>query len=189
MKILTASLALVLALATQSATRAGSNDLPGQLQAGDHRLVLNGEGVRTKTLLQLYVAGLYLPRPNNNPVEIISADEPMAIRIKITSGFVSQDALVSSLEEGFQKAMNGQTAGLQPRISQFRDCLTDPISKDDTIDLVYVPQRGVIVNKNGKFKGLVAGVDFKQALFGIWLSENPADNRLKQAMLTSKTAR
>ncbi len=189
MRTTTASLALVLAIANLSAAQAGTKDLPGQLQAGEHRLVLNGAGARTKTLLQLYVAGLYLPRPSNNAVAIVSADEPMAIRIKITSGFVSQDNLVTSLEEGFQNATNGQTAGLQPRIDQFRNCLTDAISKGDTIDLVYVPQRGVIVNKNGKFKGLVPGLDFKQALFSIWLSEKPADSRLKQAMLTSQTVR
>ena len=37
-----------------------AGDLPSQIQVGEHRLVLNGEGARTKILLELYVAGLYL---------------------------------------------------------------------------------------------------------------------------------
>lgn len=160
-----------------------------QIQAGEHRLMLNGSGVRTKTLLELYMAGLYLTRPNNNAATIIAADEPMAIRIKITSGFVSQSSLVDSLEDGFQKATGGDTREIRAAIDQFREYFKDAIKKNDVFDMVYVPQYGVIVNKNGKLKGTVPGVKFKQALFSIWLSDKPADNALKQALLTPAKVR
>ena len=58
--------------------------LAAQIQAVEHRLILNGSGVRTKTLFELYVAGLYLTHSENDAATIIAADEPMAIRIKIT---------------------------------------------------------------------------------------------------------
>ena len=51
-------------------------------------------------------------------------------------------------------------------------------------DFIYLPERGVVVNKNGKFKGVVGGIEFKTALFNIWLSDKPADANLKKAMLT-----
>jgi hypothetical protein len=162
-----------------------ATDLPRLLQAGEHRLTLNGSGSRTKTLLQLYEAGLYLTAPSRNPAEIVAANEPMAIRITITSGFVSQENLVSSLTDGFNNSTQGNVAALRPQIDQFRKCFSDQISKGDTFDLVYIPTHGVIVNKNGKLKGVVSGVEFKQALFGIWLSDNPADSSLKQALLSS----
>ncbi len=166
-----------------------AGDLPPQIQAGEHRLFLNGEGARTKALLELYVAGLYLKQPSANAAQIIAADEPMAIRIKITSSFVSQKSLVDSLEEGFRNAMGGDPREIRNQIEEFRDCFKDAIAKGDTFDMVYLPMHGVIVNKNGKLKGAVAGTKFKQALFSIWLSNKPADATLKQALLTTGMVR
>ena len=102
---------------------------------------------------------------------------------------VSQSSLVDSLEEGFQKATGGDTREIRQQIDQFRVFFKDAINTSDVFDMVYVPQYGVIVNKNGKLKGTVAGVKFKQALFSIWLADKPADNALKQALLTPAQVR
>jgi hypothetical protein len=161
-----------------------AGDLPSQIHAGEHRLVLNGEGSRTKTLLELYVAGLYLTQPSNDAKQIIVSETPMAIRIKITSSFVNQKNLVDSLEDGFKNATGGDTREIRSQMDEFRGCFNDGIAKGDTIDLVYLPNQGVIVSKNGKQKGAIVGTKFKQALFGIWLSNKPADASLKQALLT-----
>jgi hypothetical protein len=174
-----------LAVGILNATLATAADLPAQLQAGEHRLVLNGSGVRTKAFMQLYAAGLYLVQPSSSAAQVLAADEPMALRVKITSGFVSQSSLVASLEEGFENATGGKTQPLREQISQFRACFQDDIEKGDTFDMVYIPGHGVIVIKNGKRKGVVPGMEFKQALYGIWLSDKPADGTLKQALLTS----
>lgn len=158
--------------------------LPGYLQVGQQRLVLNGAGVRMKTLLELYTAGLYLTEASRDPAAVIAADEPMALRIKITSGFVTQSNLVESLEEGFKNVLRGDTRELRGEIDQFRALFKDEIKKGDVFDMVYLPQHGLIVNKNGKYVGGIAGMPFKRALFGIWLSDKPADTALKQALLT-----
>lgn len=163
--------------------------LQSQIQAGEHRLILNGSGVRTKTFLELYVAGLYLTQPSNNSAQIIAANEPMALRIKITSSLVSQSSLVESLEDGFKNATGGNPREIRAEIDQFRDYFKDEIKKGDVFDMLYLPEHGVIVNKNGKLKGTVGGVKFKQALFSIWLSEKPADGALKQALLTAPKVR
>jgi len=55
--------------------------------------------------------------------------------------------------------------------------------------MVYLPSHGVIVIKNGKRMGSVTGAMFKQALFSIWLCDNPADEALKQALLTPQKFR
>ncbi len=166
-----------------------ADPLPAQIRAGEHRLILNGSGARKKNLLELYVAGLYLKTPSNSSSQIITADEPMSIRIKITSGFVSQSNLVESLEVGFNNATGGDTQNIRKEIDRFRECFKDEIKKGDVFDIVYLPQHGVVVNKNGKLKGSVTGANFKQALFSIWLSDTPADNDLKQALLTPPKVR
>ena len=57
------------------------------------------------------------------------------------------------------------------------------LKKGDSFTIANVPGMGVVVYKNGAKKGAVDGQDFKKALFGIWLSNNPADADLKKAML------
>lgn len=170
--------------------QSGANEpLPAEIKAGETRLILNGSGARTKAFMELYNAGLYLTKSSNNPKAIIAADEPMAIRIKIISGWVSQSNLVESLEEGFTNSTGGNTREIRTEIDQFRACFQDDISKGDVFDMLYLPSKGVVVSKNGKYKGTVSSVKFKQALFGIWLSDKPADTSLKQAMITPKTVR
>lgn len=185
--ILAMSAAWMLCLASDSASHA--SDLPSEVKVGEYRLTLNGSGARTKTFIQLYTAGLYLQQPSRDARSIAAADEPMALRIQITSGFVSQAKLVESLNEGFQKATRGEMAPIQNEIAQFRACFNDEIKKGDVINLVYHPQMGVVVNKNGQSKGVIKGLPFKQALFNIWLCEEPADSTLKQALLQGRMVR
>lgn len=174
--------------AAPNQTRA-TESLPAEIKAGETRLVLNGSGARTKAFMELYNAGLYLTKASNNPKAIVTADEPMAIRIKITSGWVSQGNLLESLEDGFTNSTGGNSREIRTEIDQFRACFQDDISKGDVFDLLYLPAKGVVVSKNGKYKGMISGLKFKQALFGIWLSDKPADTALRQAMITPKTVR
>jgi hypothetical protein len=49
-------------------------------------------------------------------------------------------------------------------------------------DITY-QEAGVVVYKNKKELGTIQGLNFKKALFGIWLGKDPADSKLKKAML------
>jgi hypothetical protein len=133
--------------------------------------------------MQMYEAGLYLAEPSADAKAIIAADAPMALRIEVTSGLVTQEKLVESLNEGFTSATGGKVEPLKAEIGQFRQCFAAPIAKGDVFNLVYLPPHGVIVLKNGKKQGVVAGLPFKQTLFAIWLGERPADEKLKLALL------
>ena len=65
---------ILLASSLSGLDACAAEKLAAQMQAGEHRLILNGSGVRTKLLLELYVAGLYLTHSNNNAAMIIAAD-------------------------------------------------------------------------------------------------------------------
>ena len=158
-------------------------DLPAQVKVGSNVLALNGTGIRKKSFLSLYTAGLYLKEKSTSAAGIIRANEPMSIRIKITSKFVSRDNLTSALKEGFQSSTNGRTESIKEDIQSFTRFLSGDIEMGDVFDLVYIPDTGVIVLKNGKRMGTVGDLAFKQALFGIWLSNRPADTNLKKGLL------
>lgn len=177
---------VVCLLISLSGNLAAAAALPDSLKIGDATLTLNGSGVRTKYLMEMYVGGLYLKQPNTNPAAILAADELMAIRLQITSGLVSQEKMVSAINEGFRNSTGGQTAPLEAEIQKFRSCFREKITKGDVFDIVYTPGSGVLVVKNGKLQGVVPGLAFKQAVFGIWLSDNPADTNLRVAMLQGR---
>jgi hypothetical protein len=180
--VLSCALLLLLVL---SPTSALAVEFPPTLKVGEVKLDLNGAGVREKYFLDLYEAGLYLAQPSHDAATIINADTPMVIHIVITSKLVSQAKLLDSLQEGFQNSTQGKTETIGGEIEQFRQCFAGEIARGTVFDLVYAPGQGVGVFKNGKKQGLIPGLAFKRALFGIWLGERPADVPLRQALLGS----
>ena len=175
---------VVLLLLVLCPTRVSAVEFPATLKVGEVELALNGAGVREKYFLDLYEAGLYLAQPSNDSVSIINADAPMVIHLVITSKLVSQAKLIESLQEGFQNSTQGKTEAISREIETFRQSFAEEITRGNVFDLVYSPGHGVAVFKNGKKKGLVPGLAFKRALFGIWLGDRPADTTLKQALLS-----
>lgn len=146
-------------------------------------LVLNGVGVREKMFMDMYVGALYLPKKSSNSAEIMAGNDPAAIKLTIVSGMITSDKMISAVNEGFENATNKNTGPIKVKIAQFKACFKDEIQKGDVFDMVFVPGKGVVVSKNGKEKGTIEGADFKKAMFGIWLSNKPADKNLKAAML------
>ncbi|RLC28517.1 MAG: chalcone isomerase, partial [Deltaproteobacteria bacterium] len=47
----------------------------------------------------------------------------------------------------------------------------------------YIPGKGVSVFSKGKLTTTVEGLDFKKAVFGIWLCDDPCDEDLKEELL------
>lgn len=156
---------------------------PATLNVGSAQLIKNGFGERSKMFLSLYEGALYLQTKTTDAAAIIAADEPMAFRIKINSKFVSQEKLVAALQEGFTASTGGNTSGIAGEIQQFRACFADPVKVNDVFVLQYVPNSGVTVYKNGTPRGTIAGIDFKKAMFGIWLGNNPVDAGLKTKLV------
>jgi len=158
--------------------------IPPNFVVGDTKLVLNGAGARTKFILTVYNAGLYLKNKSSDADKIIAGNEPMAIRMKIKSGFASKDKIKSALLDGFKKSTGGVTKPIHPQINKLMaTAFKDEISKGDIYDLVYTPGGGVQVLKNAKRMTVLRGIAFKKALFGIWLSNSPAQDSLKSDML------
>jgi len=170
--------------ALMSQTVIGGKTFPGSLQTEKGSLVLNGGGVREKLWIDVYVAGLYLTARNGNAAEIVNADQPMAVRMHIVSGMINSENMSEAVNEGFEKSTGGNTAPLRDRINTFLDVFKkEPVKVDDIFKIIHIPGEGVKIYKNDMLKATVGGLDFKKALFGIWLGENPVSSSLKKGML------
>ncbi|MEE9445386.1 MAG: chalcone isomerase family protein [Cocleimonas sp.] len=178
---------LAMGLLLTSFTASALNAIPNGMSVAGKQLVLNGVGTRTKFIISVYHAGLYLQKKNNNAQQIMAANEPMAIRMHIVSGFASASKMKSALNQGFKNATGGKTAPIQPQINQLlKVAFSGKVNKGDVMDLVYNPAVGTQVIKNKKVLGTIKGLPFKQALFGIWLSNRPAQASLKNQLLGKK---
>ena len=181
--ILAVLAAVVMIASPASAEKLAGVELAGAIQANGVKLVLNGAGIRSKAFFKLYVGGLYLEEKSQDPGGIMAADSPMAIRLHIVSGLVSQEKMLAATDEGFKNSTGGNTAPIAERIARYNACFSEEIEEDDVYDMLYIPGEGVRVLRNRELKGTIEGLDFKRALFGIWLSDQPADEDLKEGML------
>ena len=146
------------------------------------KTVLNGGGLREKYgFMDLYVGGLYINKISSDADKIIMADENMGIRIVIVSGMVTRERFIEALEDGFENSTAGKSSPSD--IDKFKKFLSDPFVEGDEIVLNYHKGEAVHLLKNNKERGTFEGLEFKQALFGIWLGRNPADDNLKEGML------
>lgn len=144
-------------------------------------LQFNGAGLREKYSLDLYVGALYLERPSMDASVIMNDNKKQAIKLVIVSNKVTRDKFNSSVKEGFENSTNGKASAEE--IAKFKACFKDEFKKGDEINILYVPGKGVAVTINGAYKGLVEGLEFKKALFSIWLGSKPASKKLKSGML------
>jgi hypothetical protein len=158
-------------------------NMPESLEVTKGKLILNGAGVRSKFFMDLYIGGLYLQNKSNDPKEIIEGDELMAIRLHIISSLINSKKMEDATREGFENATKGNTEPIKSEIEEFISVFKEKIEENDIFDLIYLPGKGLEVYKNSEFKSRIEGLVFKQALFGIWLSDKPAQKSLKEAML------
>ncbi|MFL1466088.1 chalcone isomerase family protein [Marinobacter sp. DUT-3] len=178
------SLALSAALsAPVSALTVEGVDVPDTYSAMDTELKLNGAGTRSKWFMDLYVGGLYVPETIDDGVAVINADEPQAITLHIISGMITSDRMTEATLEGFDSATDGDMSAIQDDVDRFMSVFEEEITEGDVFDLVYLPSEGVRVLKNGEVRDTVGDLEFKKALFGIWLSDTPAQKDLKARML------
>ena len=184
MRLLVVFALLLLAAPSYSQTKIAGIVMPNVVKAGDEYLKINGGGVREKFFIDLYVGVLYLREKSSDASSIISKDEPMAVKIRIISGMVDNENFEEALREGFDKATNGNIAPIKDRMEKIiKEGFKEDIKTGDVYDLIYQPEKGCTLFKNNKSVVTIKGLDFKKALFGIWLGEEPADSSLKKDML------
>lgn len=167
-----------------SQTKIGGTVMPNVMKVGGQYLKMNGGGIREKMFLDLYVCVLYLEEKTTDASAIINDDKPMAVKIKIISGMVDNENFEEALREGFEKSTNNNIAPVKDRMeTMIKEGFKEDIETNDVYDLVYQPGTGCTLIKNNKTLVTVKGLDFKKALFGVWLGEDPADDSLKEDML------
>ncbi|KFF18395.1 chalcone isomerase family protein [Flavobacterium hydatis] len=158
--------------------------IPRTIQFQSKALSLNGGGGKSTMWPGTYLQALYLLQLSQDSKYILDSDSPMAMRIEVTSSTVSTPKLLKAIDDNFKKTYSGNIETLRPKIEEFKSYFMGEINKKTIFKLVYSPSdSSVWIYKNSQLKGKISGVEFKKALFGIWLSKTPADPKLKNQLL------
>jgi len=165
------------------AKKVGDVEVADSITVGGQALSLNGAGERIKKVafikIEVYAAGLYLQAKSANAQSIIDADAPMGIRMYITTGMATKEKLTTAWSEGFETATGDNVDPIKGEIAKFNALFkTDP-KEGDMYEIAYVPGQGISLAMNGVSQGApIPGLEFKKAVFGIWLSDNIDDDYL-----------
>ena len=158
----------------------GGKMLPDKMKAGDNELTLNGAGLRKKVIIKVYACALYLLEKESDAKSIIEVDEPIAVKMHFIYKAVAPEKLIEAWNTGFGKS---DISNLQEEIKTFNSYFTKDAVKNDVYDIIYVPEVGTSVYMNNELKGTIQGLEFKRAVFSIWLGEQTELPKLKKAML------
>lgn len=182
---LAAALALIaLAAGPAVAKKLGGVTMVDHITVDGHRLVLNGMGLREATIFKVdvYVAGLYLPRSTSDPAAILGADEPRRLHLVFVRD-VDRGDITKAWSKGFRNNVDKKTlAAIDLRVSQLNGWMKK-MRDGDSLTFTYVPGSGTAVEINGRRAGVIEGRDFGRALFAIWLGPKPPNSKLKKGLL------
>ncbi|WP_417346210.1 chalcone isomerase family protein [Ferrimonas sp.] len=180
---LAAALAASLLIPAQAATEIAGVAVDDTIELQGKPLALSGAGIRSKFFMDLYVGSLYSSESGLDQQLALEGNQTSAIRLNIVSGLITSDKMIDSIEEGFQSSAGDGYDQLKPKIDAFIAVFSDQIVEGDQFTLLSLPGVGVEAYKNGQLLTLIEGDEFRQALLGIWLGDDPADDDLKDAML------
>jgi len=154
------------------------------------KVQLNGAGVRYKAIFKVYAAGLYLPKKADTPDQVLAL--PGAKRMTITTlREIDSSELGKLFSRGMEDNMDKAAfSKLIPGVVRMGQIFSEhkKLNAGDNFAIDWVPGVGTVIT----VKGVQQGEPFKEpeffnALLRIWLGPNPADWKLKDALLGKPT--
>ncbi len=155
--------------------------LPDSVNAGNTPLVLNGLGLRSKYMVKVYVAGLYLVKKSSDAEAILKAEEPRRIVMHFVHN-VSKNQMTDAFEESFRDNSPEASHAVKGDIDRFLAAL-EPLKEQDEMEFTYIPGVGTTLVIRGQEKLTIGTPAFGQMLFSVWLGPKPPNASLKKGLL------
>ena len=149
-------------------------------------LKLNGAGMRTKLIIKVYAAGLYLPEKKTAVADVLKTDGPRRVTLQMARDISSEDfgkAFMDGLNDNVDKADKQKIVA---QIGKFGEMFAtiDGLKKGDNLHIDWIPGNGTQIELNGKkLIENVPDITFYNAILRIWLGDKPVDKSLKPALL------
>ena len=150
------------------------------------KLQLNGAGVRYKAVFKVYTAGLYLGTKAGTPEEVLAAAGPKRIAITMLRE-IDANELGKLFTRGVEdNSPKGEMSQLIPGLLRMSQVFSEQklLKTGDSFTVDWLPGAGTVISVKGVPQGdPIKEQAFFNALARIWLGPNPADWKLKDALL------
>ncbi|RYF06577.1 MAG: hypothetical protein EOO31_09475 [Comamonadaceae bacterium] len=159
---------------------------PATLEVQGTALQLNGAGVRYKAVFKVYAAGLYLEKTAATPAEVAALRGPKHLSITMLRDIDSAELgklFSRGMEDNMDKA---QFSRLVPGVLRMGQIFSahKKLAAGDRFTVDWLPGTGTVITVKGQPQGEpFKEPEFFDALLGIWLGNQPADWKLKDALL------
>lgn len=180
------TIALASLAASAASVEVAGIKLEDALDLKGSKLQLNGAGVRYKAVFKVYTAGLYLGKKASTTEEVLAV--PGAKRMAIT---MLRDIDANELGKLFTRGVEdnspkSEMLQLIPGLVRMGQMFADQkqLKAGDVFTVDWVPGTGTVISVKGVPQGdPIKEQAFFNALMRIWLGPNPADWKLKDALL------
>ncbi|MFN0302584.1 MAG: chalcone isomerase family protein [Burkholderiales bacterium] len=149
-------------------------------------LVLNGAGVRTRVIVDVYVGALYVVAKKTSAADLLAQDGAKRFQMTLLRDIAGK-TMSDAFAEGIQNnASDAERQAVKARADELTALITaiGEGKKGHVISLDFVPASGTQVVFNGQPRGKpIPGDDFYRVLLRIWLGDKPVDAGLKRALV------
>jgi hypothetical protein len=181
----TSLLWLCTSLPTQAAEISGIK-FADSAEVSGQALLLNGLGIRYRSIFKVYAAGLYLPKKSQDEKEVLamtSAKRIHAIMFRDVEGDVLGRLLMQGIRDNStQQEALSHVASIRKLGQAFAE--RKKLLAGDSFTIDFDPTLGPQIKVNGKaMTSQPNDPTFNSLFLRIWLGESPADHLLKKGML------
>lgn len=172
------ALALLLLLPLDvGAMTVGGIDIPEQRDG----LHLNGAGLLRKGFIfKIYVAALYVEAPNET--EKILTNSPKRLDLYYFHHTAKRHMIRTAEDTLKQNLSAEQYDEMRPRMEKLHEAYRDG-KPGSYASLTHRPREGLVYAFDGEPIAHIAGDDFANAYFKVWLGDPPSSQTIKDALL------
>jgi Chalcone isomerase-like len=185
-RCLCAVAALAFALGAHAATiDVAGVKLDDTIELRGSRLQLNGAGIRFKTVFKVYTAALYLASKGSTTEEVLASSGPKRVTITMLRS-IDANELGKLFTRGVEdNSPRSEFSQLIPGLMRMSQMFSDQkqLQGGDNFTIDWVPGTGCVITIKGVVQEPIKEQAFFNALVRIWLGPNPADWKLKDALL------
>ena len=149
-------------------------------------LQLNGAGTRYKAMFKVYVAALYMEKKAGTPEEVLAVQGKKHVSVTMLRD-IDGNELGKLFTRGItDNAPKAELSRLIPGLTKTGEAfaLIRKLSTGDEFAIDYVPGTGTTFSVKGTtLLTPVTEPEYFDAVLRIWLGPNPADWKLKDALL------
>ncbi len=158
-------------------------EIPDSAQVGDNKLLLNGAGVRSAFIFDVYAIGLYLPHAQTKTSAILGSAQARRIAIHCIFNKITKSQFDNSIQDGLEDNLTDEEmASIADRLAMFTEMFGEVV-ENDVVHIDFEPGNGTTFSFNGEVVGRIPGEDFNDALLSIWIGEEPVTKELKSQLL------